>query len=57
MDTSIGAPGPVRGVGQPSSSVAKRIDFGNEPHSEPPILRESETSADGLTGPLITSQG
>jgi hypothetical protein len=34
-----------------------RINFGKHPCSEPPILRETETYFDGLTGPLVTSQG
>jgi hypothetical protein len=52
-----GAPGPSGGGGKPSSSAKMRIDFGKQPHSEPPILRETETCFDGLTGPLVTSQG
>jgi hypothetical protein len=52
-----GAPGPSRCGGEPSSSAKMRIDFGKQPRSEPPIPRETETYFDGLTGPLVTSQG
>jgi hypothetical protein len=52
-----GAPGPLGGGREPSSSAKMRIDFGKQPHLEPPILREIKTCFDGLTGPLVTSQG
>jgi hypothetical protein len=51
------APEPSGGGGEPSSSAKVQIDFGKQPRSEPPILRETETYFDGLTGPLVTSQG
>jgi hypothetical protein len=51
------APGPSGGGGKPSSSAKMRIDYGKQPLSEPPILKESETYFDGVTGPLVTSQG
>jgi hypothetical protein len=57
MGSGREAPRPSGGIEEPSSSVKMRIDFGNEPHSEPPILRESKTFFDSLTGPLVTSQG
>jgi hypothetical protein len=34
-----------------------RIDFGKQPTSEPPIIRDDDTFFDDLTGPLVTSQG
>jgi hypothetical protein len=52
-----GAPGPSGGGGEPSSSARMRIDFGKQPTSEPPIVRDDDTFFDGLTGPLVTSQG
>jgi hypothetical protein len=52
-----GVPRPLGGGGEPSSSVKMRIDFEKQPRSEPPILRETETYFDGLTSPLVTSQG
>jgi hypothetical protein len=57
VGSSKGAPGPSGGSGEPSSSVKMQIDFEKQPRSEPPILRETETCFDGLTGPLVTSQG
>jgi hypothetical protein len=57
MGSGGGAPGPSGGGGGPSSSVKMRIDYGKQPLSEPPILRESETYFDGVTGSLVTSQG
>jgi hypothetical protein len=57
MGSGRGAPEPSEGGGEPSSSARMRIDFGKEPSSEPPILRDAETFFDGLTGPLVTSQG
>jgi hypothetical protein len=52
-----GAHGPLGGGGEPSSSVRMRIDFEKQPSSKPPILRDNDTFFDGLTGPLVTSQG
>ena len=52
-----GVPRPLGGGGEPSSSAKMRIDFGKQPCSESPILRETKTYFDGLTGPLVTSQG
>ena len=52
-----GTPGPLGGRGEPSSSTKMRIDFGKQPSSKPPILKETNTYFDGLTGPLVTSQG
>jgi hypothetical protein len=57
MGSGGGAPGPSEGGGEPSSSARMRIDFGNQPTSEPPIVRDDDTFFDGLTGPLVTSQG
>jgi hypothetical protein len=57
MSSGGGAPGPSGGGREPSSSARMRIDFRNQPSSEPPILRDAETFVDGLTGPLVTSQG
>jgi hypothetical protein len=57
MGSGGGAPGPSRGGGEPSSSARMRIDFGKQPTSEPPIVRDDDTFFDGLTGPLVTSQG
>jgi hypothetical protein len=57
ISSSRGAPGPSGGGGprgEPFSSTKMRIDFGKQPRSEPPILRETETCFDGLTGPLMT---
>jgi hypothetical protein len=42
---------------EPSSSARMRIDFGKQPSSESPILRDDDTFFNGLTGPLVTSQG
>jgi hypothetical protein len=50
-----GTPEPSGGGGEPSSSMKMRIDFGKQPRSELPILREIETCFDGLTSPLVTS--
>jgi hypothetical protein len=52
-----GVPAPSEGGGEPSLSAKMRIDVGKQPRSEPPILREIENYFDGLTGPLVTSQG
>jgi hypothetical protein len=57
MGRSGGPPGPSGGGGEPSSSARMRIDFGNQPSSEPPILMDGDTFFDGLTGPMVTSQG
>jgi hypothetical protein len=57
MGSGGGALGLSGGGGEPSSSVRMRIDFGKQPSSEPPILRDDDTFSDGLTGPLVTSQG
>jgi hypothetical protein len=57
IGSSGGTLGPSGGGGEPSSSTKVRIDFGKQPRSEPPILRETETCVDGLTSPLVTSQG
>jgi hypothetical protein len=56
LDSSGGAPGPSRGGGKHSSSMRMRIDYGKQPLSEPPILRENETCFNGVTSPLVTSQ-
>jgi hypothetical protein len=50
-------PGPGGVGGGTFSSTKMRIDYGKQPLSEPPILRESETCFDGVTSPLVTSQG
>jgi hypothetical protein len=34
-----------------------RIDFERQPSSEPPIFRDGDIFFDGLTGPMVTSQG
>jgi hypothetical protein len=52
-----GVPAPSGGGGEPSSSAKMQIDFGKQPRSEPPILRETEIYFDGLTGSLVTNQG
>jgi hypothetical protein len=57
IGSSRGAPGPSGGGGEPSSRTKMRIDFGKQPCSEPPILKETEIYFDGLTGPLVTNQG
>jgi hypothetical protein len=57
MGSGGGGPGPSGGRGEPSSSVRMRIDFGKQPISEPPIFRDDDTFLDGLTGPMVTSQG
>jgi hypothetical protein len=57
MGSGRGPSGPSGGGGEPSSSARMRIDFGNQPNSEPPILRDGDTFFDGLTGPMVTSQG
>jgi hypothetical protein len=57
MGSGGGAPGPSGGGGEPSSSARMRIDFGRQPSSEPPILRDTETFVDGLMGPLVTTHG
>jgi hypothetical protein len=49
--------GPSGGGGEPSSSARMRIDFERQPSSEPPIFRDGDTFFDGLTGPMVTSQG
>jgi hypothetical protein len=50
-------PGPFGGGGESSSSARMRIDFGKQPITEPPIFRDDDTFFDGLTGPMVTSQG
>jgi hypothetical protein len=57
MGSGGGAPGPSGGTGEPSSSARMRIDFGKQPTSELPIVRDNDTFFDGLTDPLVTSQG
>jgi hypothetical protein len=57
MGSGGGAPEPSRGGGEPSSSARMQIDFGKQPSSELLILMDVETFFDGLTGPLVTSQG
>jgi hypothetical protein len=57
LDSGGGAPGPSRGGRRPSSSTKMRTDYGKQPLSEPPILRESKTCFNGVTGPLVTSHG
>jgi hypothetical protein len=57
MGSGGGPPGPSGGGGEPSSSARMRIDFGKQPSSEPPIFRDDDTFFDGLTGPMVTSQG
>jgi hypothetical protein len=57
MGSGEGAPGPSGGGGELSSSARMRIDFGKQPSSEPPILRDDDTFFDGLRSPLVTSQG
>jgi hypothetical protein len=57
LDSGRGAPGPSGGSGGPSSSTKMRIGYGKQPLLEPPILKENETCFDGVTGPLVTSQG
>jgi hypothetical protein len=57
MGSGGGAPAPSGGGGEPSSSARMRIDFGKQPTLEPPIIRDDDTFFDGLTGPLVTSQG
>jgi hypothetical protein len=56
MGSGGGAAGPSGGGGEPSSSTRMRIDFGKQPISEPPIVRDDDIFSDGLTGPLVTSQ-
>jgi hypothetical protein len=55
MGSSGGAPRPSGGGGEPSSSARMRIDFGKQPTSERPIVREDDTFFDDLTGLLMTS--
>jgi hypothetical protein len=57
MGCGGGPPGPSGGGGEPSSSARMRIDFERQPNSEPPIFRDGDTFFDGLTGPMVTSQG
>jgi hypothetical protein len=57
MGSGGGPPGPSGGGGEPSSSARMQIDFGKQPSSEPPIFRDSDTFFDGLTSPMVTSQG
>jgi hypothetical protein len=57
MGSGGGPPGPSGGGGEPSSSTRMRIDFERQPSSEPPIFRVGDTFFDGLTGPMVTSQG
>jgi hypothetical protein len=57
MGRSRGPPGPSGGGGEPSSSARMHIDFERQPSSEPPIFRDGDTFFDGLTGPMVTSQG
>jgi hypothetical protein len=57
MGSGGGPPGPSGGGGEPSSSARMRIDFGKQPSSEPPIIKDDDTFFDGLTGPMVTSQG
>jgi hypothetical protein len=57
MGSGRGPPGPSGGGGEPSSSARMRIDFERQPSSEPPIFRDGDTFFDGLTGPMVTSQG
>jgi hypothetical protein len=57
MDSGGGAPGPSGDGGEPSSNTRMRIDFGKQPISKPPIFRDDDTFFDGLTGPMVTSQG
>jgi hypothetical protein len=56
MGSGGGAPGSSGGGREPSSSARMRIDFGKQPISEPPIVRDDDTFFDGLMGPLVTSQ-
>jgi hypothetical protein len=55
MGSGEGAPEPLGGGGEPSSSARMRIDFGKQPSSKPPILRDNDTFFDGLTDLLMTS--
>jgi hypothetical protein len=57
ISSGRGAPKPSGIGGEPSSSAKMQIDLRKQPRSEPPILWETETYFDGLTGPLVTSQG
>jgi hypothetical protein len=57
MGSGRGPPGPSGGGGEPSLSARMRIDFERQPSSEPPIFRDGDTFFDGLTGPMVTSQG
>jgi hypothetical protein len=57
MGSGGGPPGPSGGGGEPSSSARMRIDFESQPSSEPPIYRDGDNFFDGLTGPMVTSQG
>jgi hypothetical protein len=57
IDSGGGAPGPSGDDGEPSSSAKMRIDFRKQPRSEPPVLKETKPYFDGLTSPLVTSQG
>jgi hypothetical protein len=57
MGSSGGPQGPSGGGGEPSSSARMRIDFERQPSSEPPIFRDGDTFFDGLTGPMVISQG
>jgi hypothetical protein len=57
MGSGGGPPGPSGGGREPSSSTRMRIDFGKQPSSEPSIFRDGDTFFDGLTGPMVTSQG
>jgi hypothetical protein len=57
LDSDGGVPGPLGGGEGPSSSAKMRTNYRKQPLSKPPILRESETCFDGVTSPLVTSQG
>ena len=57
MGSGGGAPGSSGGGGELSSSARMRIDFGKQPMQEPPIVKDDDTRFDGLTGPMVTSQG
>jgi hypothetical protein len=57
MGSAGGPPGPTGGGGEPSSNARMRIDFERQPSSEPPIFRDGDTFFDGLTGPMVISQG
>jgi hypothetical protein len=57
MGSGGGVPGLLGGGWEPSSTARMRIDFGKQPSSEPPILRDDDTFFDGFTGLLVISQG